>query len=1160
MRYATRLAVLFALPCFALVCPQRSAAAPDGETIVGERVDTSTASGIVESMEVVIERDRVTPRTLPDERNGAHGTWVVPSRNAVTFPHSGVKNIVNKWGDTRMGIRFPQLVDVQGAYLAGQAAAGAWTTGVRAIGYRAGEVVQETDWFRQIGDRPTWFAMNLCRVDRIEIVAEPVLSGSGWYGLDDLTYTVPGETKTVVDFEDLDYKTDLARSNYAGLTWERGTGEVPAGDEVHAPQVPPGWQESTAGVREGGEASGTRAALPSLLRSFRGVVRGDAGSASYPPDTIGAVGPNHFVETVNRNFAIYNKTTGAQVTNVLLSSFLPGSNGDPRVLFDHHSNRWIVTVPDFDTKLFLAVSLTDNPTGSWFKTNIVLSQGSDAGRWSDYPTLGVDANGIYAAAYMVSGGMSIFAIDKAPLIAAAPSLGTVTAFRDLPWEGAIQPAHTYGTPGGEYFISLSDSTHLRVRRVNPPLTAPTLQNLGTVTVASYSAPPTAPALGSSTNLDTVDGRLMMAMYRNGSIWTAHTISFNGRAACRWYQIDATTRAVQQYGTVADASLYYFFPAIAVNQYGHAVLAFTGSSASQYPGCYYTGRLSSDPAGQMAAPAQYRAGVAAQNNLDSYGRNRWGDYSYTTIDPADQTTFWTIQEYAYATNNWGTYVAVLSLGGGDCNSNGIPDYQDIANGTSHDCNNNGTPDECDIAAGTAVDCNSNGVPDDCDVSSGTTPDCNSNGIPDSCDFVSGAAQDCNGNGRPDDCDVALSPDSDCNGNGVPDTCELSVPHGLAGAYYDAADFTGKRLGRIDPQVNFTWGAGAPWPNLGAGAFSVRWTGFVQTTTTGSHTFYTQTSDGVRLWVAGHLLIDYWINQVPTEYYGTIGLLGNHVYPVTLEYYHASGSAVATLAWQPPGGTKAVIPTANLVPGRDCTGNGRLDQCDLSSAYVAHSPNYTPLGGVTQTFTLPAPPAAVGPVTLTLNARGDLNFYNENVVVDLNGTVLGTVFTGSFSDCVDSVDTLQVAAQTWNTAKGSGAAALHLVPSADVSATQCGDPNTTYIGVTVAYDGVPTGMDCNANGIPDACDLASGQSPDANSNGIPDECENLICRGDGNCDRAINWRDIDYLIAGQNDAAAAWAALFPAGPTCPFLNLDTNEDGHVNWRDIDPFIALMNTTCP
>ncbi len=72
---------------------------------------------------------------------------------------------------------------------------------------------------------------------------------------------------------------------------------------------------------------------------------------------------------------------------------------------------------------------------------------------------------------------------------------------------------------------------------------------------------------------------------------------------------------------------------------------------------------------------------------------------------------------------------------------------------------------------------------------------------------------------------------------------------------------------------------------------------------------------------------------------------------------------------------------------------------------------------------------------------------------------------------------------------------------------------------------------------------------------------VCAGDANCDGAINWRDIDYFVAAQNDNASAWAALFaPDTPGCPFDNNDVTGDGSVNWRDIDPFVALMNTTCP
>ncbi len=71
----------------------------------------------------------------------------------------------------------------------------------------------------------------------------------------------------------------------------------------------------------------------------------------------------------------------------------------------------------------------------------------------------------------------------------------------------------------------------------------------------------------------------------------------------------------------------------------------------------------------------------------------------------------------------------------------------------------------------------------------------------------------------------------------------------------------------------------------------------------------------------------------------------------------------------------------------------------------------------------------------------------------------------------------------------------------------------------------------------------------------------CSGDSNCDGAVNWRDIDYFVAAQNDNTSAWEAMFaPDLPTCPFGNNDVDGSGSVNWRDIDPFVSAQNTTCP
>jgi hypothetical protein len=784
-----RLAAAAMMALSVVFCASGALPAVAGQvTIPGERLDPSAyGPSWIESMEAAIERNRTAvPPPNEKDRNGRPGVWVIPSRNATTFPHSGDHNAVNKWGDTRMGIGFPGPVDVQGAWFAGQAGEGVWTPGIRVVGYRNGAIVGETDQFSNIGAEPAWMEMNLRGVDRIEIIALPAFRGGGWYGMDDLTYrpAAPDGGRIaprpiVVDFDDLPYRTKLTGSGYAGLTWETGTGDFLMTEEgVHGPLVPPGVKRKELHV--GGPApSRGLGTLPTLYDTFQGVLRGDAGSWSYPPDTDGAIGPDHYVETVNRNFAVYDKYTGEELINILLGSFLPGSNGDPRCVFDHHSGRWIVHVCDFSATetIYLAVSLTDDPTGDWFKTSFQTDQGADAGRWPDYPTLGVDENGLYIAAYMVGGpGMSIFALDKAPLVGDPPELGTITAWRNLPWEGAIQPAHTYGSPGGEYLISINSSSSLRVRRINPPLTEPTLTDLGTVSVSYFSDPPNAPALGSSTPLNTVDDRLMMSVYRDGSLWAAHTINVNGRCGCRWYEIDPEATTVIQEGTVADSSLYYFFPSIMVNQAGDAVMGFTGSNASQYAACYYTGRLATDPPGEMAPPEMFKEGTGPQNNVDAYGRNRWGDYSYTTLDPLDQTTFWTIQEYGHGTDVWGTYLAILGFGAPDCNENGIPDNCDI------DCGPPGG--ECDIpGCGESEDCNANGVPDECELQGN---DCNENGVPDECDIADGTSEDCNENGVPDECDIADGTSEDCQPNGIPDECEVGLGEVVLASFDFASD--------------------------------------------------------------------------------------------------------------------------------------------------------------------------------------------------------------------------------------------------------------------------------------------------------------------------------------------------------------------------------------
>ena len=158
----------------------------------------------------------------------------------------------------------------------------------------------------------------------------------------------------------------------------------------------------------------------------------------------------------------------------------------------------------------------------------------------------------------------------------------------------------------------------------------------------------------------------------------------------------------------------------------------------------------------------------------------------------------------------------------------------------------------------------------------------------------------------------------NGSGVPSVgnwLQITAGSGgggtgLNGEYYDAINFTQRKLTRTDGTVNFDWASGSPDPAIAPETFSVRWTGQVQPQFSETYTFYTRTDDGVRLWVNGALLVDKWIDQGPTEWSGTIALTGGTKYNIQMDYYENGGGAVAQLSWSSPSQTKQIIPQSRL----------------------------------------------------------------------------------------------------------------------------------------------------------------------------------------------------------------------------------------------------------
>jgi len=73
-----------------------------------------------------------------------------------------------------------------------------------------------------------------------------------------------------------------------------------------------------------------------------------------------------------------------------------------------------------------------------------------------------------------------------------------------------------------------------------------------------------------------------------------------------------------------------------------------------------------------------------------------------------------------------------------------------------------------------------------------------------------------------------------------------------------------------------------------------------------TFFTQTDDGVRLYVNNTLLIDKWVTQGSTEWSGSLAVVAGTKYELVMDYLQESAGYTAALSWSSPSIPKQVIP--------------------------------------------------------------------------------------------------------------------------------------------------------------------------------------------------------------------------------------------------------------
>ena len=419
-----------------------------------------------------------------------------------------------------------------------------------------------------------------------------------------------------------------------------------------------------------------------------------------------------------------------------------------------------------------------------------------------------------------------------------------------------------------------------------------------------------------------------------------------------------------------------------------------------------------------------------------------------------------------------------------------DYE--AESTVYDCNANDIIDSCEIAAGTAVDSDGTGIPDECedcnqngrldslDIALGESADCQKDRIPDECQLP---GADCNGNGVPDACEVESGAAADCNANGTPDGCDLA-----SGTSVDT-DATGIPDECEDCNAN----------------------GFLDTVD-----------------ISAGISQDCNVDRIPDECQ-----LGDPAYAV--EYLIEDGTRDGNYGF----GSIAEVLWMNrftVEPGAEWIGEIRV----VLGNVVANEPYQVALWSDPNNDGNPTD----AQLLVTANARaanGNTSIFNE---IRIDPTYIGAPGTSFFAGVLYSdrygnqfpvgVDTSTFSQQSWV------AAGPEVDPNNLSAAAVFGYlTQATALVRAMGFDGALP-FDCNASGVPDACEIESGLLDDADQDGIPDCCESgTNCKGcatDLDGDGQIGASDLSLVLANRGSAAG-----------------DVNGDGTTDAADLSDVLA-------
>jgi hypothetical protein len=416
-----------------------------------------------------------------------------------------------------------------------------------------------------------------------------------------------------------------------------------------------------------------------------------------PPDTNGAIGPHSYIESINLQIGIYNRTGAVIATGSLqtLTGHPQFNMTDPMVLWDPDTKRFYYNAWDTtQASMAFGFSKSSNPTNlgaEWCKYTATFGYASTNA--PDYPKLGQTKNFLLMGVNFYPSFSSLLSTQSdllwvtkpagAATISTCPSAVTFKAgkfsdLRNVDNTQAFTPVPAIqADPASAGWVTAtadvengSSGNFLTIFRVRPSVADPTVAEISAphaIAVGSYSGPLDAPQAGTDRVLDTLDGRVTHAVAAidpripGPAVWTSHAINGGAGSRVRWYEIHPTPLAspsIFQSGVVSNASLYIFNPAISPDRTVNSNGAAHGSSMVM-------GFTTSSSTTQTAIRMVSKVGSAAQSGLVlvklSPGKNedfscttagstcRWGDYGGATPDPAAGLT--AARGKVWLTNEW-----------------------------------------------------------------------------------------------------------------------------------------------------------------------------------------------------------------------------------------------------------------------------------------------------------------------------------------------------------------------------------------------------------------------------------------------------------------------------------------------------------------------------